>query len=320
VDHLVRLVDDLLEASRITRGKVTLRRQVVDLASVLGIAVETARPRIESLSHTLSIQPLDEPAWIDADPVRLAQAISNVLDNAAKFTAPGGRIDVVLARRGAFVEVRVRDTGAGIAADALPHVFDLFVQEERIDNGLQAGLGVGLALVKTLVELHGGSVRARSAGPGRGSEFVVRLPVSEDTQPAAGAASSDTRSAGDARQRVLIVDDNRDAAQSLAMLVELLGNTVSVAFDGVEALERAPAFRPTIVLLDLSMPGMSGFEVATRLREQADRASMRLVALSGRSEDEYRRRSAAAGFDDHLVKPIDLPTLQRVLAGGAGAG
>jgi PAS domain S-box-containing protein len=320
VDHLVRLVDDLLEASRITRGRLNLRRQAVDITSVLGLAVETARPRIESLSHTLSIAPLDAPAWIDADPVRMAQALANVLDNAARFTAPGGRIEVALDRGAGWVEIGVRDTGAGIPRDALPHVFDLFVQEERIDNGQQPGLGVGLALVKTLVELHGGTVRAHSDGPGRGSEFVVRLPVADGPQADEGAASqAEARGGGETRQRVLDVDDNRDAAQSLAMLVELLGNDVSVAFDGAEALGRAPVFQPTIVLLDLSMPGMSGFEVASRLRQQADLAPLRLVALSGRSEDEYRRRSAAAGFDDHLVKPIDLPTLQRVLGSGGQA-
>jgi PAS domain S-box-containing protein len=313
VDHLVRLVDDLLEASRITRGKLTLRRQSVDIASVLGLAIETARPRIESLAHTLDVRMFDGPAWVDADPVRLAQAVSNLLDNAAKFTPPGGRIELCAVRAGSTVEVHVRDSGAGIPAADLTRVFDLFMQEERIENGLQAGLGVGLALVKNLVELHGGSVSASSKGPGEGSQFVVRLPLAEPGAEPAAAATGEGRRSPEASRRVLIVDDNRDAAQSLAMLVELLGNEVAVAFDGTDALAQVAAFQPTIVLLDLSMPGMSGFDVARALRSSTAGAGLHLVALSGRSEDDYRRRSAAAGFDDHLVKPIDLPTLQRVL-------
>jgi CheY-like chemotaxis protein len=314
----VRLVNDLLEASRITRGKLMLRRRTVEIATVLGLALEIARPRIDAGGHTLTVRTLDTTVWLDADPVRLAQAIANLLDNAAKFTPAGGRIDVQLARGERSLEIRVRDTGPGIPAGTLPHVFELFMQEERVDNGMQAGLGVGLALVRNLVELHGGSVSAHSNGPGQGSEFVVRLPLGEASPPAAPQGAGAVPGPGERKQRVLIVDDNQDAAQSLAMLVELLGNTVSVAFDGPAALESAARFQPTIVLLDLSMPGMSGFEVAQRLRQDGAAAPMRLVALSGRSEEEYRRRSAAAGFHDHLVKPIDLPTLQRVLGQEAG--
>jgi PAS domain S-box-containing protein len=312
VDHLVRLVDDLLEASRITRGKLTLRRQTVDVAAVLGLAIETSRPRIEAFGHALEVRVPATPAWLDADPVRLAQVIANLLDNAAKFTPPGGHIALHVAPVRGLLEIRVRDSGAGIPAADLPHVFDLFVQEERMENGMQAGLGVGLALVKNLVELHGGTVGAHSAGPGRGSEFVVRLPLTDAPPGQAHAAPGEARGGAASQRRVLIVDDNRDAAQSLAMLVELLGNTVEVAFDGPAALACADAFEPDLVLLDLSMPGMSGFEVARKLRDSGH-PGLRLVALSGRSEDDYRRRSAAAGFDDHLVKPIDLPTLQRVL-------
>ena len=317
VDHLVHLVDDLVEASRITRGQLKLRPQRIDVGSVLGLAAETARPRITARGHALQMETLAEPAWIHGDPLRLAQVFANLLDNAAKFMAPGGTIEVLLRRSAAQVEIHVRDTGVGIPEASLPHVFDLFMQEERVDNGMQAGLGVGLALVRKLVELHGGSVSAHSAGRNAGSEFVVRLPL-------LGGADAGTREANgsergtpaDGRQRVLIVDDNRDAAQSLAMLVELLGNSVTVSFDGRDALVRAAQFQPTVVLLDLSMPGMSGFDVARELRASPGFGPVRLVALSGRSEDEYRRRSAAAGFDSHLVKPIDLPTLQKVLAPG----
>jgi PAS domain S-box-containing protein len=319
VDHLVRLVDDLLEASRITRGKLVLRKQRVEIAAVVGIAVETSRSRIEAAGHALHIHSLAEPAWLDADPLRLAQVIASLLDNAAKFTPPGGRIDLLLDRDEGMLRLRVQDSGAGIHPDALPQVFDLFMQEERW-VGMQAGLGVGLALVRNLVELHGGSVCARSDGEGKGAEFTVRLPLAApdpaDGRPrAAEALDPDAAPLSAAQQRVLVVDDNHDAAESLAMLVELLGNIAHVSFGGREALDACPQFRPTIVLLDLSMPGISGFEVARRLRELPGGAELRLVALSGRSEDEFRRRSDDAGFDAHLVKPVDLPTLQAVLAG-----
>jgi CheY-like chemotaxis protein len=211
-----------------------------------------------------------------------------------------------------MLDIRVRDNGAGIPSDALPYVFELFMQEERWLEGMQAGLGVGLALVKNLVELHGGTVSAYSDGEGRGSEFIVRLPLADSPAPACAAGQRDAIATPNAH-RVLVVDDNHDAAQSLAMLVELLGSCAQVAFDGEAGLVAAAAFHPTIALLDLSMPGMNGFELARRLRAQPGTKSLRLIALSGRSEDTYRRQSEAAGFDAHIVKPVDLRTLEKLL-------
>ncbi|HEY1328045.1 MAG TPA: ATP-binding protein [Casimicrobiaceae bacterium] len=315
VDHLVRLVEDLLDASRITRGKLTLKRERVDIASVIAMAVETSRPKIDAARHMLVIGSLRAPAWVDADPLRLAQVMQNLLDNAARFTPPGGRIEIAVERDGPMVDVRVRDNGVGIPADVLPHVFDLFTQEERWVDGMRAGLGVGLALVRTLVEMHGGTVCARSDGEGRGSEFTVRLPAADVAATRGEARHADAEADRAAAQRVLIVDDNRDAAESLAMLVEMLGSAVRVAFDGESALSQAASFHPTVALLDLTMPGMDGFELARRLRKVDGGRPVRLIALSGRSEDAYRNRSRDAGFDVHLTKPVDVATLQAVLAG-----
>ena len=315
VEHLVRLVDDLLDASRITRGKLKLQRQRVDLASVISTAVEAARPHIDACRHALTLRGLETPAFVEADPVRLAQALENLLDNAAKFTPSGGRIDLTVERDGGMIDIRVCDNGVGIAPDVLPHVFDLFTQEERWVDGMKAGLGVGLALVRTLVELHQGTVCARSRGEGQGSEFTVRLPAADAGADPAEGALRQTDAATSPAQRVLIVDDNRDAAESLAMLVELLGSTAHVAFDGASALADAADFKPTVALLDLTMPVMDGFELARRLRRHEAMGGLRLIALSGRSEDAYRHRSQDAGFDAHLTKPVDLPTLQAVLAG-----
>jgi signal transduction histidine kinase/CheY-like chemotaxis protein len=319
VEHLVRLVDDLLDASRITRGKLELRRQRIDIASVIATAVEAARPQIDACRHTLTIRGPDRPALVDVDPVRLAQVLENLLHNAAKFTPDGGRIELVVERDGGMIDIRVRDNGVGIASAVLPHVFDLFTQEERCVDGMKAGLGVGLALVRSLVELHGGTVCARSDGEGRGCEFTVRLPAIDATGAPVDAARREPEASAAGEQRVLIVDDNRDAAESLAMLVELLGSTAHAAFSGPSALAEAADFKPTVALLDLTMPGMDGFELARRLRKQEATRGLRLIALSGRGEDAYRLRSRAAGFDAHLVKPVDLPTLQAVLEGRAPA-
>jgi PAS domain S-box-containing protein len=319
VHHLVRLVDDLLDVSRIMRGKIELRKEPVDLADVVARAVEAAQPVIESRGQELTVRLPPEPVRLEADPVRLAQVVGNLLNDSAKFTAGAGRIELTAAREGEEVVVRVRDTGVGIPTDLLPQVFDAFVQADRSLDRSQGGLGIGLTLVRRLVELHGGRVEAHSAGPGRGSEFVVRLPALPP-QAAGARAGAGGRGAEAApavpRRRVLVVDDNANTADSLALLLRLAGHDVRVAHDGSSALEAARAERPDAVFLDLGMPGMDGYEVARRLRQESGLEGVRLVALTGWGKDEDRRRTREAGFDQHLVKPADLPAVQAVLAGG----
>ena len=314
--HLARLVDDLLDVSRITSGKITLRREPTDLSAVVTQAVETSRPLIDERRHTLTETLPPEPVPVKGDATRLAQVIDNLLNNAAKYTPEGGRIDLALAREGATAAVRVRDTGAGIPPEMLPHVFGLFTQVDRTLDRSQGGLGIGLTLVKRLTEMHGGTVHAFSAGPGQGSEFVVRLPMI-DGGPRSTAAPADLSAAPTRRQplRVLVVDDNVDAAESLAMLLRVEGHEVEAVHDGPSALAAARRFRPQVVLLDLGLPGMDGHEVARRLRQEPDLGPLRLVALTGYGQDDDRRRSQAAGFDAHLVKPASPEALQQVLAG-----
>ncbi|MBX9583697.1 MAG: response regulator [Gemmataceae bacterium] len=313
VGHLARLVDDLLDVSRIHLGKVELRPEEVDLAEVAATAVEAAAPLIDARRHTLTVSRPDPPVRLRADPARLAQVIGNLLNNAAKYTDPGGHITLTLGRDGGEAVIRVRDTGAGIAADMLPRVFDLFTQVDRTLDRSQGGLGVGLTLVRRLAELHGGWVRASSGGPGAGSEFEVRLPAL-----AAGAAKPGAngrpRRAARPNYRVLVVDDNADAADSLALLLELAGDTVRTAGSGPRALEVAGSFRPEVVLLDIGLPGMDGYEVARRLRGQPDGGRVLLVALTGYGRDDDRRRAAEAGFDHHLTKPADPAAVNHLLA------
>ena len=258
---------------------------------------------------------------MEADPTRLEQVVTNLLNNAAKYTDPGGKVWVTAQLAGSEVVLRVRDTGIGIAPDMLPKVFDLFVQAERRLDRSQGGVGIGLTLVKKLVEMHGGRVEASSAGPGRGSEFVVRLPAADDPR-AEGQAAARSRSAVPPPlpcRRALVVDDNVDAADSLALLLRLSGQEVRVAHDGPTALLAAQAFRPELVLLDLGMPGMDGYEVARRLRQQPESRTALVVALTGWGQDSDRRRSAEAGFDRHLVKPVEPSDLEKLLAEVRGA-
>jgi two-component system CheB/CheR fusion protein len=324
VRQMVRLLDDLLDVSRITRGKLQLRRERVELGAVVQLALETSRPAVEAAGHELTVEQLPDPVWLDADPARLAQVLSNLLNNAAKYTEPGGRIWLTAARPAADdVLVRVRDTGIGIAPDMLPKVFELFAQADRSRDMSQGGLGVGLHLARRLVELHGGSVEAHSDGPGTGSEFVVRLPVlktADRRSPGAdgGGAIGHRPPTTGSRKRVLVADDNTDAADSLAQLLRERGHEVAVAYDGLAALHRAEAFRPDVAVLDLGMPGLTGHEVARRLRQRTDLGRVRLVALTGWGQEEDRRTSLAAGFDLHLVKPLDPADLPLVLE-GAGA-
>jgi len=316
VNHLVRLVDDLLEVSRITRGKILLRKEPEDLVALVRNAVETARPLIEAGRHDLELQLPSEPLTIEADPVRLVQVFANLLNNAAKFTEPGGKISLAVARDGATAIVRVRDTGVGISATMLPRVFDVFVQADEGRSRSQGGLGIGLSLARTLVEMHGGTIEAQSAGADAGSEFSVRLPLSE--QPTTSGAET-RRTAGHAAPlsgcRLLLVDDNRDTADSLAVMLQLLGSEVEVVYDGAAALLAVTTRHCDAVLLDIGMPGMDGYEVARCIRNQPELRTLVLIAMTGWGQMEDRKRSMEAGFDHHLVKPVDLESLQRLLEG-----
>jgi PAS domain S-box-containing protein len=312
VAQMVRLVEDLLDVSRITRGRIELRRERIELASVVNQAVEAARARIEGMGHALAVTLPPEPIQLDADAARLTQVLHNLLDNACKFTTQGGRIALTVAREGAEAVVRVRDDGIGIPREQLPRIFDLFVQVDTSLERAASGLGIGLTLVKTLVEMHGGAVAAHSEGPGRGSEFVVRLPVADAGAAApARAAPAPVTAPG---RRVLIVDDNPDGAGSLATLLELSGHRTERAHDGVEAVEAAERFRPEVVLLDIGLPKLNGYDVCRRIRAQPWGQDVLLVAVTGLGQDEDERRSREAGFDRHLVKPVDYDALAQLLA------
>ncbi len=315
VKHITRLVDDLMEVSRITRGKIELARQHVPLADILASALETSRPALDGARHTFVEHVPDEPLVLDADKVRLTQVFSNLLNNAAKYTDPGGRIELSVRREGEEVAVAVRDSGIGIPADKLAQVFGMFAQVAEAGARSQGGLGIGLAMVQKLVEMHGGSVRAHSDGPGTGSEFVVRLPLV--AQAAAAVLARKERPAAGGRRlagvRVLVVDDNRDAADSLCILLGSLRVEAHCAYEGEEALRRLPQLRPDAVVLDIGMPGMDGNEVARAIRAEAHHAGVRLIALTGWGQEGDRERTRASGFDHHLTKPVDLAALQRLL-------
>jgi PAS domain S-box-containing protein len=315
VKHLTRLVEDLLDVSRITRGKIALSKERIELSGVVARAVEMASPLIEQRAHHLSVDVPETGCIVEADPVRLAQVISNLLNNAATYTRAGGRIAIEAARENGEVVTRVRDSGDGIPPELLPRVFDFFAQGGRsIDRSL-GGLGIGLSIVRSLVTLHGGSVTAHSEGLGRGSEFVVRLPRSEALAPASNAAPAGAAEAP--KRRVLVVDDNRDAAETLAEALTELGSTVEFAFDGPSAIERALAFRPDVALLDIGLPVMDGYEVARRLRAEPALTGIKLVAITGYGQQSDRDRAVEAGFDLHVVKPIELAQLPTILAGSS---
>jgi PAS domain S-box-containing protein len=321
VGHLTRLVDDLLDVSRISQGKVVLQKGAVELATAVAHAVEACRPLIESRRQELTVTLSLSPLWLEADRTRLVQVVTNLLNNAAKYTPEGGHVWLTAEREGCEVVVRVRDDGVGISPDLLPSVFDLFTQGKPSLREAQGGLGVGLTLVKSLVELHGGRVEARSEGLGKGSEFVVRLPaLNEQPQaPATGETSQEKEGPSPAR-RVLVVDDNVDAAESLATLLRLKGHEVRTAHRASEVLEAAATFHPEVVLLDIGLPGeVSGHDLAPRLRQMTGLEEALLVALTGFGQEEDRRQSQQAGFDVHLTKPADLATLHALLADGRPA-
>jgi signal transduction histidine kinase len=316
--NMVRLIDDLLDVSRITKGKIELRTGRVELAAVLAAAVETSRPLIEASRHELTTDLPAAPVFLTADPTRISQVVANLLNNAAKYTPEGGRIRLSAAvvpvtgpDRPDVVEIRVADNGMGIPPDVLPRMWEMFAQADRTLGRSQGGLGIGLTLVKRLVELHGGSVSARSAGTGQGSEFVIRLPAAPEGAPS--DALPPTPPPARTARRILVVDDNADGLESLATLLGLFGHKVRTASDGPAALVAAAEFAPDTVLLDIGLPGMDGYEIARRLRAQPTFAGTRLIALTGWGQDADRDRSRAAGFDLHLVKPVDPSELRRVL-------
>ena len=313
VGHMVRLVDDLLEVSRITRGKIDLRKDHVELSLVIASALETSRPLIEEGGHRLNVSLPRDPLLVEGDATRLAQVFANLLNNAAKYTDAGGEISLAAAREVNQIVVSVRDNGIGIAPEALPRIFDMFMQAGMPGRTAQPGLGIGLTLAKSLVELHAGTITARSAGSGQGSEFEVRLPVarggSDQPSTASSPALHERR-----LPRVLVVDDNEDAADSLGALLKVLGAEVHVVHSGERALETLERFKPEVVFLDIGMPGMDGYEVARRIRNRDDAGRFRLVALTGWGQEKDRRLSKAAGFDHHLIKPADVSALQAVLS------
>lgn len=319
--QLVRLVDDLLDISRITRGKIQLRKAPVDLAQAVSMAVEISRPLMEERGHELTVTLPETPLRVYADAMRLAQVLSNLLNNAAKYTETPGRIDLIAEQIEGEVCLRVRDTGIGIAPEMLPRVFDLFLQAESSPDRSQGGLGVGLTLVRQLVELHGGTVEARSKGLGRGTEMVARLPALPeamladvpDSSGGSGSQSQLPESEAGERLKILVVDDNKDSAESLATLLMLSGHEARTAFDGLSALEEAQTFLPDVMLLDIGLPKLDGYEVAHRLREGPERHRMLLLAMTGYGQEEDRRRTRDAGFDHHLVKPVDLDKLRELL-------
>ncbi|HQZ64332.1 MAG TPA: response regulator, partial [Planctomycetaceae bacterium] len=317
VTQMVRLVDDLLDMSRITRNKLILKKQQVTLEAIVQNAVETSRPLIEEAGHTLTMNLPPTPIYLDADLTRLAQVFSNLLNNAAKYTQPGGRIDLVGESSGDEVTVRIRDNGLGIPAEALPQLFQMFSQVDVNMERAQGGLGIGLTLVKRLAEMHGGSVEAHSDGPGQGCEFTVRLPILHETQQTSiveGEGSAVAKS----KLRILVVDDNVDSARSLGMILRLKGNEIYTVHDGLAAVEAAEQFQPDMILLDIGLPKLNGYDTCRPIRKQAWSGRVKIVALTGWGQEEDRRRSQEAGFDHHLVKPVEPAALDKLLAAPAG--
>ncbi|MFO1431639.1 MAG: PAS domain S-box protein [Candidatus Competibacteraceae bacterium] len=322
VQQMTRLIDDLLDVSRITRNRLILRKEPVELATIVQNAVETSQPAIQAAGHTLTLDLPSEPIPLEADPVRLAQVFTNLLNNAAKFTERGGQITLRAERQDNKVVVTVKDTGIGIPAERLSSIFDMFVQIDKPPEQARGGLGIGLSLTRALVEMHGGRIEVHSAGLGQGSEFSVHLPLL--TMPTPQALKpvdqmSDTPLC-QTKCRILVVDDNEDAATSLALLLQMMGQDIQIAYDGLEALAKAETFRPQIVLLDLGMPKLNGYETARRLRAESWGEKAILVALTGWGQEEDRRRAREAGFDYHVVKPVDPIELEKLITGLSQAG
>jgi len=314
VEHLVTLIDDLLDVSRITRGMITLQREPVLVGAIVARAVETTRPSIDASRHQLTLDLPDELITVDGDKTRLVQVLANILHNASKFMDPGGRIHLKVTREASHVVISVADTGIGIPQELLHKIFDLFTQVHSKAERVQSGLGIGLALVRRLTEMHGGTVTARSEGPGRGTEFTVRLPALAAEKVARDQASVEEMIPVVEPRRILVADDNHDAAESLALQLELAGHEVRTVHDGVEALAVAKTFKPHIVVLDLGMPKMDGYETARKMRLRYWGKSATLIALTGWGQQQDRQRTTEAGFDAHLVKPVSEAQLFQALA------
>jgi PAS domain S-box-containing protein len=320
VEHMVRLVDDLLDVTRIVRGQVELRKERVELAQVISRAVETAQPDIDAKGHELILSVPPEPLMLEADPVRLAEVVTNLLNNAAKFSERAGKIWLTVEGDGADAVIRVRDEGIGISADLLPHVFDSFVQGDRSLERTQGGLGVGLTVSRKLVELHGGSISARSHGIGKGSEFVVRLPGLQILLRSGSPAAQLPPVSAPGSHRILVAEDHYDAAESMEMMLRQWGNEVRVVHDGVKALQAVDEFRPDIVLLDIGLPGQNGYDVARQIRQKPEFRHVFLAAITGYGQMKDRRRSTEAGFDNHLTKPVDAAALRALIDGVGQTG
>jgi signal transduction histidine kinase/ActR/RegA family two-component response regulator len=312
--HMALLLDDLLDLSRVTRGKLHLRLAQVDLAAVIDSAIETARPLIDARHHALSVQLPTQMPTVHADALRLAQLIGNLLTNAAKYTEPGGRIELALCHAENEVAISVSDTGIGIAQEKLATIFEMFSQLRSPIERSESGFGIGLALVEALVRLHGGTVTAHSGGIGKGSTFTVRIPRSNACEAQPGIAPSRAAAAAGTALKILIVDDNRDAAESLALLLSFDGHELRSAADGSEGILLAEQFRPDVVLLDIGLPKLNGYEVAQRLRASNWGKTLTLVAITGWGLAEDKRRAMAAGFDRHLTKPVDVDELRSIVA------
>jgi len=314
MSHLVRLVDDLIDVSRITRNRLELRRHAVELAPIVQAAVEACRPLIDAKGHQLDVSLPPMPVHVDADSTRLVQVLANLLNNACKYTERGGRLAIALERRGQEAVISVSDNGSGIPPEMLPKVFDMFTQLDREMERSQGGLGIGLSMVKRLVELHGGSVAIHSEGAGTGTRVEVRLPTVLAPMPQGAGSGIAATGATRPVRRILVADDNADAAESLAEVLRLMGNEVQTVGDGVEAVEAAPRFAPDLVMLDIGMPRLNGYEACRRLREQEGGGELVIIAVTGWGQDEDRARSREAGFDLHLTKPVDPLAVEALLA------
>jgi PAS domain S-box-containing protein len=313
IGHMVRLVDDLMEVSRITRGKVSLHALRIDLRTVVNTALETSRPLIEAARHELSVSLPSKPLYVDGDLTRLAQVVSNLLNNAAKYTLSGGQIGITVNKSGGQAVLRVEDNGLGISSEMLPRIFELFTQVDHSLERSQGGLGIGLALVKKLIEMHHGSVDGHSEGLGKGAAFTVRLPLSPEEKPSMPEQGISAKLPKSDKRRVLVVDDNIDAATSLASVLQLSGHEVHSVHDGVSAIAAAEEFRPNIILMDIGMPGLNGYDACRRIRSEPWGDCMILVALSGWGQEDDRLRATEVGFNLHLTKPIDSTALKDVL-------